>query len=347
MSPQYPMLGVFEGFYGKPWPSSSRLAMLEWLAALGLVAYLYAPKADASLRRAWRKPWTSAERAHAGQLAAAGAAAGVAVHVGLSPFALYEAYDRPARAALRDRIREIIDCGVAGVALLFDDMPGNIDALATRQAEIATDVVHWLGDLRLRLCPTYYSDDPVLDRVCGARPVSYLEDLGHQLPGDVALFWTGPTVCADAIAEDHLQDVARRTGRTLALWDNYPVNDSKLRSAHLYLQPLAQRAVSTNLESHWCNAMNQAALSLPALASLAELHGRRSTAARREVFAAAGVDDALIEACWPLSRVARDELDPVEQGRLRDLARERGLAGRELRDWLDGLYRFDPACLTD
>lgn len=344
---QQPVLGVIEGFYGRPWPRKSRLAMLEWLPGLGLDAYLYAPKADAYLRRAWRDRWPGAQRRLLGELALAGVDAGVDVSVGLSPFALYRAYDRPARRALRDRVQEIIDTGIAGVALLFDDMPGDVDSLAERQAEITHDVFDWLGGCRLRLCPTYYSEDTVLDRVFGPRPEGYLEGLGRAIPEAVALFWTGPAVCSDAIDRDKLQSVARRSGRPVALWDNYPVNDSRTRSEHLYLHPLARRETDSMLESHWCNAMNQAALSLPALASLGELYGRARPSARDAVLAAAGLHSELIDACRLLATRARGSLAQSERKMLEAAAQGAGLAGEELSDWLNGAYVFDPACLTD
>ena len=49
-----PTLGVIEGFFGRPWPHRERLAAVAFLAKAGYDFYLYAPKADARLRRHWR-----------------------------------------------------------------------------------------------------------------------------------------------------------------------------------------------------------------------------------------------------------------------------------------------------
>ncbi len=341
-------LGVIEGFYGRPWHTDTRGRMLPWLAELGIDAYLYAPKADPWLRRRWRETWPAAEVQLIEDLADRGRAAGVDVGVGLSPFALYRAYDEAARRDLQESVARLRDCGVTSLALLFDDMPGAMDALADRQAEIVNDVSGWAGAITLRMCPTYYSDDPVLDEFFGRRPPTYLEDLSRQLPPGCTPFWTGPKVCSASISIEHLEHIAGRFGRPAALWDNYPVNDSRSRSPHLYLQPLEGRTPpgSALIESHWCNAMNQAALSLPALASLAELYGR-DTSARASVFESAGVSAELIAACMPLAERALSDLSEKHQLELNRLAEACTPAARELSEWLAGEYVFDPACLTD
>jgi hypothetical protein len=322
--------------------------MLRWLAALGFDQYLYAPKDDALLRRAWRNTWPAEQRSKLIELAQTGAEAGLTVAVGLSPYALYRTYDRPARLALQSRVREIADCGVDALALLFDDMPGEVDALAERQAEIAADLRHWEPALELRLCPSYYSDDPVLDRVFGARPDGYLEDLGRLVPREIPVFWTGPQVCAAELRSDDLHEVARRCRRALAIWDNYPVNDSRARSEHLYLAPLENRdrLAGELAESHWCNAMNQPALSLPALASLIHLYGREREE-EASVLAEAGISESLRRACLPLAARGRETLRGEALESLLRVAAASTPAGAELADWLAGEYRFDPACLTD
>lgn len=320
--------------------------MLPWLAALQFDAYLYAPKSDPWLRRKWRDRWPPGHLAMLQEVAAEASSAGLELHVGLSPFALYRAYDASARTALHDAVRRLQDSGAAGISILFDDMPGNVDSLAERQAEILVDVDDWLDGPRLRFCPTYYSDDPVLDRVFGERPKGYLAELVSNLPDGLVPFWTGPAVCSETVPAAHVEQLRDAIARPVALWDNYPVNDSRLRSEHLYLAPLTARPRTSALESHWCNAMNQAALSLPALLSLARLHGREPSGAR-QVLAEAGIGDAFVEGCLSLAERGRETLDDREKASLLAMAGEGTPAAEEFRDWADGFYRFDPACLTD
>lgn len=341
-----PQLGVIEGFYGEPWSHSARLAMAEWLPALGMQLYLYAPKRDRFLRRDWRQDWPAATRRELEMLAAQCAAHGLTFAVGLSPFALYEHYGSAERARLRERVREIEALGASVLALLFDDMPGTASALAQVQGEIVNDVAAVSAARTLLVCPTYYSDDPTLDRFFGERPANYLADLGATLPAHASLLWTGPLVCSERLDAATLP--AERGGAALSLWDNYPVNDSRARSPHLYLAPLSDRdpGLAAAVAGHYCNAMNQPALSLPALASLAALYGRPSSdvdAVLRE----AGVSEELRAAAAPLASRSVAELDPQQRARLDRCARADSMAARELSAFLRGDYRFDPECLND
>ena len=342
-----PILGVIEGFYGRPWSQADRRFLIAVLRTLGLNAYLYAPKSDAYLRREWTRPWPESQRRLLRELSTAAEEALIEFAVGLSPYDLYRNYSASARRSLRARVEEIIACGVRSLALLFDDMPGDLPDLAARQAEITNDVAAWSGqNVTLRVCPTYYSDDPVLDRVFGRRPSNYLAALSHQIVHSVSLFWTGPKVCSDTVTIEHLANVRSGLMHPIALWDNYPVNDSKQRSEHLFLRPFHEREVGANLDSHWSNAMNQMALSLPALASLGKLYGR-DTPEVGEVYRRAGLSSALIRACLPLAETSRSELSTDAEASLRTLAGADSLAAKELDAWLNGAYVFDPACLTD
>src|SRR5690606_38231537 len=87
---------------------------------------------------------------------------------------------------------------------------------------------------RIILCPTYYSDDPVLERVFGERPHNYWQNLGEQLDSRTDIFWTGPRVCSEHFNVEHLHAVGQRLGRKPFLWDNYPVNDGAIKSRHLH-----------------------------------------------------------------------------------------------------------------
>lgn len=349
MTQNSPLLGVIEGFYGQPWLPESRLAMMDWLAAVGLEAYLYAPKADSALRRNWREDWSTRHRSHLKNVASRCADSGLEFAIGLSPFALYSDYGAVSRAALKTKIARIADVGDVRLALLFDDMPGDVPDLAQRQLEIVHDVLAWMPGSGLRVCPTYYSDDPVLDQVFGDRPDAYLRVLGEGLPDTVELFWTGPQVCSTSVASTDLEPVILDSGCSLALWDNYPVNDSKLRSDHLYLAPLEGRSadLANCLGSHWCNAMNQPALSLPALASLPVIYGRGCAAKKADVYKEAGLDDVLISHCLRLTTEGLSTISDERRSVLQALTDGPGLARRELAAWLAGSYRFDPACLTD
>ena len=344
------LCGVIEGFYGRQWSYPSREAYAAFLATSRLNTYIYCPKGDKRLRGEWQLPWPDDEFGHLRSLAAVFRRRGVHFGVGLSPMELYRQYGSREREQLRRKLDQVSALEAPLLAILFDDMPGDLDALAARQAEIVADVQHWCADLRLLVCPTYYSFDPALERFFGAMPVDYWADLGAALPVDVDIFWTGNQVCSPAVSLDDIAAIRQRLGRPVILWDNYPVNDGEERSQRLYLKPLGERdpALRDCLAGHLCNPMNQALLSLPALLGLAQLYGD-VTAARQFVV------DYLGEQTWKQLQVDREEfvsvgLAAMGPERCAELAQcygsMPGAAAGEVAAWLRGEYAWDPACLT-
>ncbi len=246
MSEQSP-LGIIEGFYGPLWSWQERRQVVTALAPHGYRNYWYAPKADAFLRRRWSEPHPDPVASELADFAGFCRVQNVRFGVGLSPFEVYNNCDQPATAALADKLAAFEQLGVTNLAILFDDMKGDTPDLAARQA----DIIHWVaersGAEQLTVCPSYYSDDPVLDRVFGQRPEHYLEHLGRALDPSVQVFWTGEEVCSREISPGHLQRVSEALGRKPVLWDNYPVNDGDRMSRHLHLRgftgrPAANRA---------------------------------------------------------------------------------------------------------
>jgi hyaluronoglucosaminidase len=344
------LTGVIEGYYGRQWSMETRRAYPDYLAALGLNSYIYAPKGDPWLRRDWHQPWPEARAAELAGLGDCYRSRGLQFGVGLSPFELYRSYGPTERELLREKVRETQGLGISLLSILFDDMPGELDCLAQRQAEIVTDVCQWVPGVRVQVCPTYYSFDPVLEKYFGSMPEAYWSCLGEALPPEVDIFWTGNKVCSDALTRQDVAAITAELGRPVMLWDNYPVNDGAVRSRRLYCEPLSQReaGLEEQLTGHLCNPMNQALLSLPALVGLARLYGG---AAGEET-----VGKIIGHQVWSLlqnyQQLFRCEgLDGIGADRSEAIAREfdvlPGQAAREVAGWLRGEYTFDPACLTD
>lgn len=343
--------GVIEGFYGRGWSFELRAAYAGFLADSGLNTYLYAPKEDPFLRKRWREDWPAAQRKRLQSLASEYRRQGINWGVGLSPFELYRHYGAPERRQLQARLRGMEVFQAPLLAVLFDDMPGDLQDLAARQAEIVADVCAWCPGVRVLVCPTYYSFDPVLEQYFGPMPDGYWQQLGSQLPPAVDIFWTGNQVCSASVLSADIAAINARLGRKVLLWDNYPVNDGAKRSNSLYLDQLANRdsGLQQCLTGHLCNPMNQGLLSVPALVGLAGLYG-----------SASGAQDWLLAelgaATW--CNLQRDSEEFLHQGlagmgaaRCSQLATEYeqlpGAAAAEVTAWLRGEYTFDPACLTD
>jgi len=105
-----------------------------------------------------------------------------------------------------------------------------VSGLAETQAEVFKRIADLSTARRFILCPTYYTFDPILEKVFGTMPEGYWDVLGKEIDPAVDFFWTGPKVCSTEYPESHLKDVMERLGRKPFIWDNYPVNDSEKRS---------------------------------------------------------------------------------------------------------------------
>lgn len=271
-----PELGVIEGYFGRPWPHEDRKAVLKQLRALGYSWYHYAPKADAHLRRCWREPHPPAAQAELCDLAAHCRALGLRFGVGLSPYELYRDFGSVARRAFVDKVRSLDDIGVDELAILFDDTRGDVPDLAAREVEIVHAAMGATRASRVLMCPTYYSDDRMLDIVFGERPSGYLEELGRRLDPAVGVYWTGEEICAREFGCGHLARVAHTLQRKPTLWDNYPVNDGPRMSRFLHLRGFTGRrhAAAAHIAGHAINPALQPHLSLiPAATLVQSYHG--------------------------------------------------------------------------
>lgn len=341
-------LGIIEGFYGEPWSWDARADAVAFLGSSGFGAYIYAPKADAFLRRQWREPHPAGTADELARLAAHCKTHTVRFGVGLSPYELYLDFDDAARAALGRKLAFLDAIGIDDLAILFDDMRGDLPDLAARQIEIIDWIAGRTGASRMIVCPSYYSDDPILDRVFGARPADYLETLGAALDPAIEIMWTGERVCSRKIGVAHLTRVAGTLRRKPFLWDNYPVNDGPRMSPFLHLRAFTGRPaeIADLIAAHGINMASQPVLSrIPAL-TLADLYRAAAynpaAAFRRAAETVAGADLArLIETDLPLLQdTGRDKLGEDQAAVLRErYTAVDHPAAREIVAWLDGTWR--------
>ncbi|MEJ0028052.1 MAG: beta-N-acetylglucosaminidase domain-containing protein [Rhizomicrobium sp.] len=343
-------LGLIEGYYGTPWSWSARARTIATLKPQGYTFYIYAPKADAFLRKRWRESHPAETASALRALSRRCRDMGVRFGVGLSPYELYRDFHAEAQADLARKLAEFDDWGIDDLAILFDDMRGDLPDLARTQA----DIIHWVQArtkaTRTIMCPSYYTDDPVLDRFFGQRPDDYLEDLGRLLDGSVEIFWTGEEVCAREFSPGHLARVTAQLGRKPFLWDNYPVNDGARMSRFLHLRAFTGRpaSIAAHLSAHAVNPALQPTLSCIPAITLAESYRlgdayEYGAAFTHAATALLGVELAEIIAkdILFLNDVGLERLAPktVERLRQRYAAIDHD-AAREIVAFLDGEYRF-------
>lgn len=353
--PAYFQAGIVEGFFGRAWSWPDRRDFAGFLTDTVFSAYLYAPKSDHYLRRDWAKPFPVTHKRQLTQVCRTYLDRQLDFGIGLSPFELYRNFNAENRRLLKHKLEALNAIGPSSLCILFDDMPGDFADLARKQSDIMHFVMEHSTARDFALCPTYYSFDPLLRKQFGSEPEGYLEQLGQWLDAQVRIFWTGPKVISQDYSAAHLQEVSALLQRKPLIWDNYPVNDGKALVPFLHLRPGNRSLpdVLANSSGHFANPMNQAWLSrIPLLATSLQYQGEQDPGKALETSVLGQCGDTLgrliLEDC---SDFQDQGLETFSGSRIEALTarytphRDNPFA-REILDWLQGEYAFDPACLT-
>jgi hyaluronoglucosaminidase len=343
--------GVIEGFYGQCWSWESREAYAKFLSDGGMNSYIYAPKSDSYLRKRWRQNWPDKEFQQLKKLSAVYRRAGLNFGLGLSPFELYRNFNNQSKAQLKSKLKRIESLEPAVLCILFDDMRGDLPDLAKHQIEICDFVASNISVDRLIMCPTYYSFDSVLEKVFGAMPANYWQELGEGLSSVWDVFWTGDKVVSKSYSVDSLATITRELSRKPLLWDNYPVNDGEKISNFLHLSSADRNAeLKECSQGLLCNPMNQPELSKAAIFSTSmQLRGEEISQTDLynnlfgEELAAMLIQDSNL-----FEYVGLLEMSVADKKRLKNRYKTLNhLGAKEVYDWLNNNYKFDSACLTD
>jgi hyaluronoglucosaminidase len=344
MTPQF---GIIEGYFGRAWSWPDRSEVVSRLASAGYRFFHYAPKIDGKLRRRWQELHDKQETNALVAFAQHCKVLGMRFGIGLSPYGAHFDFDTNERQALKLKIEHLDSIGIDDLIILFDDMRGDIADLAERQVEIVAFAIEHSRASRFFMCPSYYSNDPALDRVFGTRPAGYLEQLGKSLDPAISVYWTGEEVCSREYSCGHLGDVATQLNRKLALWDNYPVNDGPRMSTHLHLRAFTGRPANLGqyVSHHAINPASQPilgcipALTLPRCYTEGSLY-RYGAAFMESAVAICGQELAtMLQAdLLALQDSGLDKLgDRKEKLKLRYNTIDHP-AAREVVDWLEGGY---------
>ena len=230
------------------------MRLFEFGAARGMNTYLYAPKDDPYHRKLWRRPYPKRQWRQLVRLIRHAQKNRIDFVYGFHPGeGLCFTEDEAIRILLK-KAQRFYDVGVRTFAVLFDDIPSRLkyakdrrrfkDSLAAAEGTFLKRIIEaqpaeW-SNVEWWICPSYYSEDKLLERVFGKFEANFLETLATHLPIEVACFWTGPSVVSKTISLNHVRQIAQRIRRPLLLWDNYPVNDLSM-SDELHIGPLAGR----------------------------------------------------------------------------------------------------------
>jgi len=143
-------------------------------------------------------------------------------------------------AMLKNVYKFALDAGADTIMLLADDSvphtgtnPQNYSLytaedknrfvnLQNAQAYVINQLKQWLAaeypGTRLEFCPPWYSNEHI-DRSRG-QAEQYFQDLVYQIPLDVAIVWTGPTIRSLSVDMADLYRYKRLIGRWPMIWDN-------------------------------------------------------------------------------------------------------------------------------
>lgn len=342
-----PELGIIEGYFGRSWSWADRHQVVRRLAPAGYGYFHYAPKIDSKLRRNWRQLHDAAETKCLRQFVEHCKDLGMRSGIGITPYGAHLGFDRTTRKELQSKIAHLDAVGFDDLVILFDDMRGDYADLADQQGEIIDVATGYSKASRVFMCPSYYSDDPVLDRMFGKRPESYLEKLGNRLDPAISVYWTGEEVCSREFGTGRLERLAGQLGRRPSLWDNYPVNDGPLMSNHLHLRAFTGRPATIGplVAHHAINPASQPVLGCIAALTLPRCYGDGNTYSYMSAFM-----DAAIAVCGSeLAAMLQDDLNRLEDRGLSVIAGELAEirtkylavdhpAAREVVDWLTGGY---------
>jgi hypothetical protein len=331
---------VLEGFYGKPWSLIERLDMLDFLARNRFAGYCYAPKSDKKLRGDILTPYSKPELDTIRAVAERAQDKGLIFTIGLSPINLL---GESSLGAWEKKCKQLLSLPGAVFAIFFDDIALNDPDIAHKQLDFIAQSNEFLEE-RLRLfCPTYYSDDPILEKLFGEMPEGYFETIS-RLPESIGIFWTGQKVITQEYDCHSLGLINEKFKRKVTIWDNAFVNDGRKTSPYLPIGNIANYAdISHSVNEIFINPMNQPALAQINLLmakdgiSIDESLNRIVPELRESIinylleFTEAGLDGLTIDTKQSMISVFSASQHPVAENILA---------------WLNGDYVFDPACLT-
>ncbi len=223
--PSFPLRGVVEGFYGKPYSHEQRMALMPLLRSLKMNTYIYAPKDDLFHRDRWREDYPENEAARLQTLFDFALRNHIDFYFAISPGKDFDYANEAEYEILLRKLKKVQAMGIDKFALLMDDIEAKLtdaqtekfDSVAHAHAHLCNYLVKKLSPKASFLfCPTDYMQN---------FETPYRVDLRKYLDSTVGVFWTGYNTVAEIITEADGEEVAKNFGRKTVLWDNYPVND--------------------------------------------------------------------------------------------------------------------------
>lgn len=230
-----PWLAALEGYYGPPLEHAERVALVQWLGQHDYDSYAYSPKDDPFARDRWREPYPPDQLAAFADLVAVCDDAGLELAMTMNPGLDWRVGDPSEVDALTAKLEAFHAMGVRGLAVAWDDVPGEGATVGASHGEAVATAFERIGsDASWFTCPVDYA---------ARTPTTYLRAFADALPPEVGIVWTGTGIVSPSLTGADAKGLARDLGRELLFGENFPVNDGGM--AHvLHLGPYPTRDAS-------------------------------------------------------------------------------------------------------
>jgi hyaluronoglucosaminidase len=242
--PDFPVRGVVEGFYGKPWTHTQKLKGIELFADYNMNTYFLAPKDDPLQRFNWRSPFTPEYLITSKELIERGKIHGIDFVLCVSPGLSVEYSSDKDVDSVVNRFKQLTDLGATHFGMLWDDITWEMQHDSDNAKYASTAAAHadftnrvWEKLIayneiaQLTVCPMSYS---------GRGDEPYVVDIGRELNSRINLMWTGRSICSEYLDIADAVIFQRNALRPALYWDNFPVNDGGLQ-VNLYIGPVRGR----------------------------------------------------------------------------------------------------------
>ena len=243
-APDFPIRGVVEGFYGKPWSHEQRVRALKHCGDYNMNTYFLAPKDIPWQRFNWRSLFDETFLANTKELIEVGHKNAIELAVCVSPGLSVKYSDEADVDAVVNRYKQLFDLGARHFGLLWDDIAWELQHDEDIKRYVSTAAAHadftnrvWSKlvaldpHIVLTMCPMHYA---------GRGNEPYLQVLGQELHARVNIMWTGRSIISEYLDISDAVIFERTTLRPALYWDNFPVNDGGLQK-NLYIGPVRGR----------------------------------------------------------------------------------------------------------
>ena len=270
--------GIVEGMYDTGhWDWLVREEYVRFCKKTNQEFYIYAPKNDPHLRDKWHENWPEEDFCSLKRLSCEFRKTDTLFGVGLTPYGVKK-LDAKVKGQLLNKVKLINEINPDILCILFDDFINNEASVARVQVDIAHYIASVSTAKKFIIVGTWYSLDPLLERVYGKMPKNYQEDLGCFLDPKISIFWTGDNVISLGYDDESLERISEKFRRKPFLWDNYPVNDPAWLQKRLRIYALTGRPWELKkwTEGHAVNPMQQPWLSMIPIGTLSQLYSEES-----------------------------------------------------------------------